>query len=108
LWVKEHKPEFIHLLNELHSRGQIEFIGGAMYEPVLSLIPEDDGVAQIRQHLGYIEELFSTTPKGIWLAERVYEPYIPRVLSKAGILYTILDDNHFKAIGMNEHELYRY
>ncbi|MEN6616984.1 MAG: alpha-amylase/4-alpha-glucanotransferase domain-containing protein, partial [Syntrophorhabdus sp.] len=69
---------------------------------------EEDAIAQISRHLDVMEETFGTRPKGMWLAERVYEPQLPRVMAKAGLQYTIVDDNHFKTVGLREKELYGY
>ena len=52
-----------------------------------------------------MEEVFHERPKGMWLAESVYEPHIPKVLSGAGISHTLVDDNHFKAVGMADDDL---
>jgi len=107
-WLLENKPDYIDLLKLLKKQGQIEIVAGGMYEPVLSLISEEDGCSQIRMHADLMEEVFGERPKGLWLAERVYEPHIPRMLNKAGIAYTLVDDNHFKAIGMTEDDLFCY
>jgi 4-alpha-glucanotransferase len=107
-WLLENKPDYIALLKLLKKQGQIEIITGGMYEPVLSLISEEDGCSQIKMHADLMEEIFGERPKGLWLAERVYEPHIPRTLNKAGIAYTLVDDNHFKAIGMTEDDLFGY
>ncbi len=107
-WLSQNKPEYIELLNVLKKNGQIEIVSGGMYEPILSLLPEEDGIAQIKMHMDYAETIFGGRPTGIWLAERVYEPHIPKILNKAGALYTLVDDNHFKAVGISEEELHRY
>ncbi|HQG50095.1 MAG TPA: DUF1926 domain-containing protein [Syntrophorhabdaceae bacterium] len=107
-WLTEHKPQYIKLLNKLRKRGQIEIVSGGMYEPILPLLTEEDGIAQIKMHMDYVETIFQERPKGMWLAERVYEPHIPKILNKAGVLYTLVDDYHFKAVGVPEKELYRY
>jgi hypothetical protein len=107
-WLCEHKPEYIKLLKKMKKRGRLEIISGGMYEPVFSLLSEDDGVAQITMHMDLMEDVFGERPAGMWLAERVYEPYIPKVLHKAGIAFTLVDDNHFKAIGLDEKDLYGY
>jgi len=107
-WLLKNKPNYISLLKALKKQGQIEIISGGMYEPILSLISEDDGYGQIKMHADLMEEVFGERPKGLWLAERVYEPHLPRTLSKAGITYTLVDDNHFKAIGMTEDDLFGY
>lgn len=107
-WLLNNKHDFINLLKKLKDRGQIEFLSGGMFEPVFSLIPERDGIGQINMHADLMEEVFGGRPKGLWLAERVYEPYIPKTLNKAGITYTLVDDNHFKSVGMNENDLFGY
>lgn len=107
-WLKEHKPDYISLLKELHDRGQLEIVGGGMYEPILALLPEDDALMQIKLHGDLMEETFGVRPRGMWLAERVYEPQLPGTIAKAGIEYTIIDDNHFRSIGFREDELHGY
>ncbi|MHB8110619.1 MAG: alpha-amylase/4-alpha-glucanotransferase domain-containing protein [Syntrophorhabdaceae bacterium] len=107
-WIKENKPDYLNLLKDLHARGQLEIVSGGMYEPIIALLPEDDAIEQIGLHLDTMEETFGVRPKGMWLAERVYEPQLPKVMARAGIQYTIVDDNHFKTIGLRENELYGY
>jgi alpha-amylase/alpha-mannosidase (GH57 family) len=107
-WLKENKPGYITLLKSLCDRGQLEVLSGGMYEPILALLPEDDARAQIRLHLDLMEETFGVRPRGMWLAERVYEPQLPKVMARAGIEYTVIDDNHFKSVGLRDEELHGY
>lgn len=107
-WLKERKPDYIDLLKLLHDRGQLEILSGGMYEPILALLPEDDAIAQIGMHLDLMEGTFGVRPRGMWLAERVYEPQLPKAMAKAGIEYTVIDDNHFKSVGLRDEELYGY
>lgn len=107
-WLYDHKAEYIALLRELCNRGQIEVVSGGMYEPILALVPEDDGVAQIELHARLMEDVFGQKPRGMWLAERVYEPHLPRILARANMAYTLVDDNHFKAVGFRDEDLYGY
>jgi alpha-amylase len=107
-WLKENKPEYVALLKTLYDRGQLEVLSGGMYEPILALLPEDDARAQIRLHLDLMEETFGVRPRGMWLAERVYEPQLPKVMARAGIEFTVIDDNHFKSVGLRDEELYGY
>ncbi|HVN95734.1 MAG TPA: alpha-amylase/4-alpha-glucanotransferase domain-containing protein [Syntrophorhabdaceae bacterium] len=107
-WLQKHKPDYIELIRELARKGQIEIVCGGMYEPVLALLPEQDGISQIVMHKDLMKRVFSEEPMGMWLAERVYEPQIPRILHKAGIAYTLVDDNHFKSVGFSDEDLYGY
>ena len=107
-WLCEHKPDYIELLKKLKKRGQLEIVSGGMYEPVLALLSEEDGISQIKTHQDLMENAFRERPKGMWLAERVYEPQIPKTLHKADIVYTLVDDNHFKSVGLEDKDLYGY
>lgn len=104
-WVEERAPETFSLLKELVSRGQVELLGGGMYEPVLALLPERDRQGQMREMSGLLERLFGRAPEGIWLAERVWEPDLPATLSAAGVKYLPLDDYHFVRAGLSTEEL---
>ncbi len=107
-WLLDEKPDYIARLKAMVDRRQVEIISAGMYEPVLAMIPEADARAQLIIHQNLMEETFGTRPTGAWLTERVYEPHIPGVLAKAGIAYTIVDDNHFRMAGFEEDQLYGY
>ncbi len=107
-WLNQNKPEYIKLLKRLIKENRIEIVSGGMYEPILSFLTEDDGISQIKMHMDYMESVFGVKPKGMWLAERVYEPYMPRTMNRANILYTLVDDHHFKSVGVADEELYGY
>lgn len=107
-WIEANRPEYIETLKGLAARGQVEIMGGAYYEPVISIIPEADAVAQIEKMSGYIEKRFGNRPSGMWLAERVWEPNIPSITGPPGIEYTLLDDTHFRYSGLSDEELFGY
>ena len=94
-WVGEHHPELITLVSKMVRRGQIEMMTGGHYEPILSIIPENDRIGQINKLSAEVKKLFDYDPVGMWLAERVWEPTLPSSLEKAGGRYTIADDTHF-------------
>jgi 4-alpha-glucanotransferase len=107
-WLNDNKPGYIGMLRKLVEKGRIEIVTGAMYEPILPLLSEEDGISQIAMHMDFSEKLFGQRPKGMWLAERVYEPHLPKTMNKVGVLYTVVDDNHFKSVGLTDDELYGY
>src|SRR5690606_38512572 len=78
----------------------VELLGGAFYEPILPVIPEEDRVGQILLMSNWLERRFGVRPRGMWLAERVWEPTLPTTMARAGIEYTVLDDSHFAAVGV--------
>jgi 4-alpha-glucanotransferase len=107
-WLAEAHPEFIQRVAALVKRGQVEIVSGGYYEPILSIIPDRDKIAQIRRLSGRIERDFAVKPMGMWLAERVWEPALAHSLVEAGIEWTILDDVHFKNVGLEDNDLYGY
>ncbi len=107
-WIEEAHPEFLERIAVLARRNQIEIVSGGYYEPILPSIPDNDKVAQIRRLTARIEQDFGTQASGMWLAERVWEPGLPRLLHEAAIEWTILDDVHFKNVGLEDHDLYGY
>lgn len=108
LWMKEKHPESLDILRELVKNKRAEFLSGGFYEPILSVLPEKDRLMQIKELSGYIAELLAYNPRGMWLAERVWEPDMPKYLSVAGIEYLPLDDYHFKLSGLEDESLTGY
>ena len=53
-----------------------------------------------------ISDYFTLTPRGFWLAERVWEPQLPKYLARCGLDYVIVDDNHLKSCGFDEEDTY--
>ncbi|MFO8058574.1 MAG: alpha-amylase/4-alpha-glucanotransferase domain-containing protein [bacterium] len=105
-WIESNDPGHVELLKGLVERGQVEILGGAFYEPILPSIPERDARAQIESYSNHLEELFGMRPRGIWLAERVWDPCLPRLLSGLGVDYTLVDDTHFHYAGMKPSEVW--
>jgi alpha-amylase len=107
-WLVEHHPEFIALIQELAAAKQVEIMSGGFYEPILTTLYDSDKQGQIQKLNAFIQETFHTEPKGIWLAERVWEPHLAEPLNNAGAEYIILDDHHFIMAGLREKSLYGY
>ena len=107
-WLVEHKPQYIDRLQRLVARGQVEIMGGGFYEPILPMIPRRDRVGQVRTYTAYLEDLFHTRVRGMWVPERVWEQELASDIVTAGIEYTVLDDYHFKQAGVEEQKLFGY
>ncbi|MCL2334743.1 MAG: DUF1926 domain-containing protein, partial [Endomicrobia bacterium] len=57
----------------------------------------------------YVKDKFGCKEAdGAWLAERVWEPGLAKVLAESGIRYTVLDDAHFASAGMDPESLRGY
>jgi len=107
-WMMETQPEFLARVAVLVKRGQIEMMTGGYYEPILPMIPDDDKLGQIDKLSSFIHKRFNCSPTGMWLAERVWEPHLPKPLAQAGIKWTVVDDNHFKMVGLSDDQMLGY
>lgn len=107
-WLEAKRPQYLASLRKLVEKGQLEILGGGYYEPILPVISDADKVGQLRKLSGAVERLFGTAPRGIWLAERVWEPTLVKPISEAGLEFVLLDGSHFKMVGKTEADMDGY
>ena len=107
-WLEQSHPEFLDRLAALVSRKQVEIMGGAYYEPILPAIPDTDKLGQIAKMDAFIKQRFGSKPTGLWLAERVWEPHLAKILAEAGVEWTLVDDIAFRAVGLDDKDLFGY
>ncbi|MBI1325630.1 DUF1926 domain-containing protein [bacterium] len=107
-WIEANRPAFFDELGVLIERGQMEILAGAWSEPILPMIPRRDRIAQIAMFRDIIARRFGVSPRGIWLAERVWEPELVESIARAGIEYAVLDDYHFTRAGLSPDALGGY
>ena len=100
-WLKEHASVTFDLLGQLAARGQVELLTGGFYEPILPLLPDWDKIGQIQRLSEFLGHHFGVRPRGMWLAERVWEPHLPKTLREAGVDYVLVDDHHFTLAGLD-------
>jgi alpha-amylase len=107
-WFVEHKPEYIDRLRRMVRRGQVEIMGGGFHEPILPMIPPCDRIGQISTYKNYLENIFETRVRGLWVPERVWEQNLVADIADAGVEYTVLDDLHFRQAGVEDGQLFGY
>jgi alpha-amylase len=107
-WLRERSPATFDLLATLVGRGQVELLTGGFYEPILAILPDQDKVGQIELLTDFIKSHFGVRPRGMWLAERVWEPQLPRTIRDAGVEYVLVDDSHFALAGFDPDTLGGY
>lgn len=107
-WLDAHHPDYLEQLAELVAQARVEILGGPFYEPILTMIPTEDRIGQIRSYTHWLSHRLKATVRGMWIPERVWEQSLTRDLVDAGIEYTLLDDFHFKIAGLREKQLTGY
>jgi len=107
-WLEAKRPQYLASLRTLVERGQLEILGGGFYEPILPVISDAHKVGQLRKLSKTVERLFGQAPRGIWLAERVWEPTLVKPISEAGLEFVLLDGSHFKMVGKTDADMDGY
>ncbi|MBM4088046.1 MAG: DUF1926 domain-containing protein, partial [Planctomycetes bacterium] len=107
-WLDDRHPEYVDRLSALVAAGRIEIIGGAFYEPILTMLPSRDRIGQICRYSECLETRLGAKVQGLWIPERVWEQSLTGDLVDAGIKYTVLDDFHFRNAGLTGDELHGY
>ena len=108
LWLREHARATFDLLGAVVTAGQVELLTGGFYEPILAILPDADKRGQIERLTAFLHAEFGVRPRGMWLAERVWEPHLPRALREAGVEYVLVDDSHFALAGLDPEALAGY
>ena len=104
-WLEKNRPEYLKSVRALCEAGRVESLGGGYYEPILPMLTESDRRGQVEALSARIESLFGERPRGMWLAERVWEPSLVASIADAGIEYVVLDGSHFKMVGKSDADL---
>ncbi len=106
--LKSRAGRTFDLLGRLAAEGRVELLGGGFYEPILALLPDWDKVGQIQALTQFLRSHWGVSPRGMWLAERIWEPQLPRVLREAGVEFVLVDDSHFALAGLDPESLGGY
>ena len=107
-WFRSNQPGILKQIKRLVESGQIEIMGGAYYEAILTVIPDRDKLSQLDKLSKSVKKEFGVRPSGMWLAERVWEQHLTRFIADAGLKYIVIDDTHFKYAGYADEELLGY
>jgi alpha-amylase len=107
-WLRDHERSAFDLLGEIVGRGQVELLTGGFYEPILAILPDADKRGQILRLSEFLGRHFGVRPRGMWLAERVWEPHLARALHEAGVEFVLVDDRHFALAGLEPEDLGGY
>lgn len=88
--------ELLERYRKLAKEGRIEFVGSAMYHPILPLLPEAEMHRQITLHEEISRRIFGSAyhPKGFFLPEMTYSKSAADVIRSRGFEWIILDEFH--------------
>ncbi|HMA76298.1 MAG TPA: alpha-amylase/4-alpha-glucanotransferase domain-containing protein [Candidatus Krumholzibacteriaceae bacterium] len=104
-WISRNHKEYLEIIRGMTGRSQLEILSAGYYEPILSIIPEKDQIGQLSMMNKFITNKLSCKARGCWLTERIWEPHMPDILKEAGLEFVVVDDAHFKSIGLKDSEI---
>ena len=107
-FLRERARPTFDLLGRLAAEGRVELLTGGFYEPILPMLRDPDKIGQIQALSDFLRSNFGVRPRGMWLAERVWEPQLPKVLREAGVEFVVVDDAHFALAGLEPETLGGY
>ncbi len=107
-FLRERARPIFDLLGRLAAEGRVELLTGGFYEPILPMLRDPDKIGQIQALSEFLRSNFGVRPRGMWLAERVWEPQLPKVLWEAGVEFVVVDDAHFALAGLEPETLGGY
>jgi alpha-amylase len=107
-WLEKNQPAFLDELKDRVRQKQVELLTGGYYEPILAAIPTRDGMGQVKMMSQYLRKRLGADCQGLWLAERVWDPSLPKLLGSCGVAYTLVDDSHFQLVGVKPDTLRGY
>jgi len=107
-FLRERARPTFDLLGRLVAEGRVELLTGGFYEPILAMLRDEDKVGQIQALSEFLRANFGVRPRGMWLAERVWEPQFPAALRAAGVEFVLVDDAHFALAGLEPEALGGY
>lgn len=96
LYEKGHK-DILEKYKKLIANKKIELVGGAMYHPILPLLPEKEIKRQIDLNSEISLKIFGKhfKPKGFFLPEMAYNKKVAKIIKEKGFKWIILDEIHF-------------
>lgn len=107
-WLDRVHPDYLDRIAALVAAGRIEIVGGAFYEPILTMIPSRDRLGQISSYTRWLNNRLNSDVRGMWIPERVWESSLTSDIAAADIQYTVLDDYHFRSAGLKQEQLDGY
>jgi hypothetical protein len=107
-WLENRAPQFLDEVGEHAAAGRLELLTAGHDEPILAVLSRNDRLEQVVRHRDRIHSRFGVEAHGLWLTERVWEPSLPEELARAGVVFVLVDDRHFRVSGFSGEQLHAH
>ena len=95
-----HKADGLVALEQMVDQGRIEMVAGGWSHPFLSGIPERDALSQLGLQARLLELRTGMRPSGVYLAEGVWDPDLPKLLERAKLNYALVSGELLLSAGL--------
>ncbi len=99
-WLARKQPALLRELTRPVADGRVEILGGAWTDAFLSGLPDPDIAGQLQLQGKLVERWIRRRPRGVWLAERAWDPALIRPLVRGGFTHSFVDEGAFEAAGV--------
>lgn len=93
-------PGYLDRLRALVEAGRVEILAAAHHEPILADLEEEERLEHIAESVEWWRSRLGIRPRGLWLAEWVWDNDLPRTLRRAGLEYTLAAKERFLQAGV--------
>lgn len=97
--IEQFHPEAIDWIQGWAAEGRVELVAMPARDVLLTVLPEKDAIAHLRQGADRIRDRFRIVPTGGWLPRRMWDPHLPRVYQGAGLSWTLVEELQLVAMG---------
>lgn len=98
-WLAEHAPSVIDTVRALVRRGDAELLASTYANPILPLLPPEDGARQIDRFMAIWERLFGdlgARPRGFYSQEYALDASVTDLLARYGFEWVVLSSGHYR------------
>ena len=84
-WMLARAPQTVELIRGAVRSGRCEVLTGTFYESLAPVAPRRDVLDSLLAYTDFLAAQFGPRPRGMWIAERVFDPALPELLAAASI-----------------------
>lgn len=107
-YLRDNSPEVIEYLKEGIERGNYELTAGTYAHSIIPLLYTVDAEMQIKESIRILKDILNYEPKGFFPPEYAWDPILPKILKKHGIIWSFVDEEllEVSSYGLNEYHPY--
>ncbi|MGE5673493.1 MAG: hypothetical protein ACM3XM_06350 [Mycobacterium leprae] len=98
-WLEQNAPDVISGVRTLVARGQAELLASTYADPILPLLPPDEGERQISRFFTVYDRIFgdlAPRPQGFYAQEYAVDASVVDLLARRGLKWVVVSSGQYK------------